>query len=461
MTRIYNPLIETMSRQDLVDLQWRRVRKLVERAHAKSPLWRGVFERAGVRPEQIRSLDDFRQRLPTIGKDDFLADQLEAPPWGHRLMVDPASLAFSFLTSGTSGKGQEVHGRTPGDLFETGSSWATSLYWSGVMPGDTAYHMLPLGLTGGPVSMFFGMQAYGLQVFLAAALDGEARLAMMRRFKPNFFAASALYLRRLTALCQEHGIDPRSEFPQLKSIKIAMIGYEVDWAQEMEDFWGCKLTETYASTQSGAGIASTCEHGVVLPDGRRSMMHFLEHKLFFEVVNPQSGRPAEDGEEGELIVTSLDREASPVLRFATGDKVVFRSHCSCPCGRPFDGIEAGTVARYDSMMKVRGMNFWPEAADAVVFRHAEVDDYNGTVRVADNGREVVELRIRFKEGVPTDDPETRTRFLKALEAELKENTSVSMRVLDAGSDGVQSITYKEKRWKDLRRQASPTPPTGA
>ena len=112
------------------------------------------------------------------------------------------------------------------------------------------------------------------------------------------------------------------------------------------------------------------------------------------------------------------------------------------------------------MMKVRGMNFWPEAADAVVFKHAEVDDYNGIVRVADNGREVVELRIRFKDGVPTDDAETRARFLKALEAELKENTNVSMRVLDAGSDGVQSITYKEKRWKDLRRQSSPTPPTG-
>lgn len=458
MKRIYNPLIETMSREDLVALQWRRVQKQVERAHAQSPLWRRVFERAGLRPEQIRSLEDFRQRMPTIGKDEFLADQREAPPWGHRLMVDPKSLSFSFLTSGTSGKGQEVHGRTNGDLSETGSSWATSMHWSGVMPGDTAYHMMPLGLTGGPVSMYFGMQAYGLQVFLVAALDGAARLEMMRRFKPNFLAVSALYLRRLTALCQEMGLDPRSEFPDLKSIKIAMIGYEVDWARDMEAFWGCRLTETYASTQSGAGIASTCEHGVVQPDGGRSIMHFLEHKLFFEVVNPQTGRPAEDGEEGELIVTSLDRAASPVLRFATGDKVVFRSHRSCSCGRPLDGIEAGTVARYDSMMKVRGMNFWPEAADAVVFRHAEVDDYNGVVRVADNGREVVELLISLKDGAFAGDDEARTRFLRGLEGELKEHTSVSMRVLDAGPEGIQSIVYKEKRWKDLRRQA---PSTGA
>lgn len=449
-----------MSREQLEAMQWRRVRKLVERAHATSPLWRGVFERARVSPDQIRSLNDFRRRVPTIGKDEFLADQLETPPWGQRLMVDPKSLAFSFLTSGTSGKGQEVHGRTNGDVFETGSSWATSLYWSGVMPGDTAYHMMPLGLTGGPVSMFLGMQAYGLQMFMVAGLDGDGRLGMMQRFKPNFLAASALYLRRLTALCKERGIDPRREFPNLKSIKIAMIGYEIEWAQEMADFWGCPLTETYASTQSGAGIASTCEHGVVTPSGGRSMMHFLEHKVFFEVVDPQTGRPAKDGEEGELIVTSLDRAASPVMRFATGDRVVFRSHRSCSCGRPFDGIEAGTVARYDSMMKVRGMNFWPEAADAVVFRHPEVDDYNGVVRVAENGREVVELRIRFKDPLFGGDEHACGNFLRKLEAELKDNTNVSMRAFDAGPEGVQSIVYKEKRWKDLRRQTPLAPTTG-
>lgn len=450
MQRIFNPVIETMSREQLEALQRRRLAALIQRAYEGSSFWRTKLQRAGVQPDRIRSADDLRHRVPCTNKDELLADQIQTPPHGDRLLVDTSQLAFSALTSGTSGKGQEVHGRTFGDLDSLASSWATSLFWAGVRPGQVAFHMLPVGVTAGPVSMLFGFHNYGMQVFLVGGLEGNARLEMMQRFKPHFFAVSPLYLRRLTVLCEEMGIDPRRDFPELTAIKIGTFGYEVEWAREMEDFWGCRLAETYASTQSGAGIGATCECGVYLPDGRRSMMHFLEHKVLMEVIDRDSGKHVEDGEEGELVVTTLDRAASPVIRFATGDRVVYRPAGYCSCGRPFAGIEAGTVARYDSMMKVRGMNFWPEAVDRIVFSHPEIAEYNGRVRLAESGREVVEVLVEFNPTVSSD-REVQSKLLRSLELSIKDLTNVSVTVADAGVTGVQQISYKEKRWKDLRK----------
>ena len=282
-------------------------------------------------------------------------------------------------------------------------------------------------------------------------MEGEARLEMMRRFPPNFFSTGPVYLRRLTTICREMGIDPRRDFPALKAIKLGSFGFDVPWAREMEAFWGAKLIDTYASTQCGGGIASTCEHGTYLADGRRGMMHFPEHKVWAEVLNPQTGEPAREDEEGEVILTAFGREAMPILRFRTGDKVVFKSHRQCACGRPFDGIEAGTVSRYDTMLKIRGMNLWPEAVDAIVLAHPEIDEYNGRLSVADNGREVARVLVEFK-ATASSSAAHRAHVLEQLRSQIKECTGVGMEVCEAASGEVERFAYKEKRWKDQRRE---------
>lgn len=447
--RYFNPRIERLPRADLEALRWRRVLATVEHAYAGSPFYRRLFQRAGVRPQDIRSPDDFRRRVPAIRKTDVLEDQREHPPLGSMIAVPPEQLEYCFLTSGTSGKGQEVHAFTAADLQESLTSWAMSLHWSGVMPGDTAYLMVPVGVTAGPVSLLAAFQRYGLRTFAVGAMDGEARLAMMQRFQPQFFSTGPVYLRRLTIICQERGIVPRRDFPALKAIKLGSFGFEVAWAREMEEFWGAKLIDTYASTQCGGGIASTCEHGTWLPDGRRSMMHFPEHKVHVEVIDPATGEPAREDEEGEVVLTTFTREAMPMVRYRTGDRAVFKSHRQCHCGRPFDGVEAGTVSRYDAMMKIRGMNLWPEAVDAVVLAHPWIDEYNGRVEVAGNGREVVRILVDFKPdaGAGAND---RPRVLAQLQTQIEERTGVAVQVLEAGPGEIERFAYKEKRWKDQR-----------
>lgn len=449
-SRLFNPIVERMSRPELEALRWRRLRATLERVHAKSPLYRRRMQQAGVTPDDIRTADDFRRRVPTVDKADFLADQRENPPLGSAIAVPDELLEYCFLTSGTSGKGQEVHAYTASDVADSLTSWAASLHWAGVEPGDTAYHMVPIGVTAGPVTLLSGFQHYGLRTFAVGNMEGEARLDMMKRFPPHFFSTGPVYLRRLTTICQEQGIDPRQAFPALKAIKLGSFGFDVPWAREMEDFWGAKLIDTYASTQCGGGIASTCEHGTYLAGGRRGLMHFPEHKVWAEVLNPATGEPAQEGEEGEVILTSFGREAMPIVRFRTGDKVVFKSHRQCACGRPFDGIEAGTVARYDSMLKIRGMNLWPEAVDAIVLAHPDIDEYNGRLGVADSGREVARVLVEFKADAPADAAH-RANVLAALREQIKERTGVGMELREAVDGELERFAYKEKRWKDQRR----------
>jgi phenylacetate-CoA ligase len=444
---ITDPVVaEQLSREDLQALQLRRLRETVKHAYAGSRYWRDRMRAAGVEPEDITSTAAYRDLFPTVDKADLLADQLTAEPYGRRLAVPEQQVSGTYLTSGSSGKAQEVHAFTRSDMDAWSAGWGTLLRWAGLEPGDVSYLMVPIGVTVGPISMYRAFCDYGLRVFSVGGLDGEARLDMMRRFQPHFFACGPVYLRRLTKLAQSMGLEPRRDFPRLKTIKLGSLGYTPEWALEMMDFWGASLADNYASTQVASGLAVTCEAGVVHRDGTPGLLHVLENRVLFEVVDPNSGLPVDEGEFGEAVVTPFDRTAMPLLRFRTGDRVRRLPHTSCSCGRPFDGIEAGTVARYDTMLKIRGMNLWTEAIDDIVLAHPGVNEYNGFVYVNDLGREVAEVRVLFDNGIA----EPHEALLAELSRKVKERTNVRCLFTDGTDNSVLQINYKERRWRDLR-----------
>lgn len=438
---------ERLSRTGLEALQLRRLQATVEHAYVNSAFWRDRLQAAMVRPDDITSVEAYRKLVPTVDKHDLLADQQKAEPYGRRLAVPEQKVVGTYLTSGSSGNAQEVHSFTGEDLAAWSAGWQTLLRWAGLESGDVSYLMVPIGVTVGPVSMYRAFCDYGLQVFSVGSLDGEARLDMMQRFQPHFFSCGPVYLRRLTKLAQTAGIEPTRDFPHLKTIKLGSMGYTAPWAQEMKEFWGASLADNYASTQVASGLGVTCETGVVRPDGSLAMLHLLEHRVLFEIIDPETGLPVEEGEVGEAVVTPFDRDAMPLLRFRTGDRVRRVSHTSCACGRPFDGIEAGTVARYDTMLKVRGMNLWTEAIDDIVLKHPDVSEYNGFVYVNDLGREVAEVRVLLEEGIADA-----SALLLDLSKKVKERTNVACQFIPGTHETVQQIDYKERRWRDLRKE---------
>src|SRR5690606_26256010 len=160
-----------------------------------------------------------------------------------------------------------------------------------------------------------------------------------------------------------------------------------------QDFWGFTLHEGYGSTQGAGFICSTTERGVVGKDGGRGAMQCFDWHVIVEVIDPETGAHVEPGEFGEVVLTNLDIEGSPVVRFRTGDRVRLLPAGSAGNGRSWTCIESGTIGRYDDMMKIRGNNVWPSAVDIAVFAQPEVAEYVGRVFVDDKARTEVVVKV--------------------------------------------------------------------
>jgi phenylacetate-CoA ligase len=245
------------------------------------------------------------------------------------------------------------------------------------------------------------------------------------------------------------GINPRRDFPDLRAVDATTQAYTLDWAREMEDFWGCSVAEMFGASQSIPGLMFCCEGGVQ-HQGRRKMLHALEHRLLFEVIDPETGRHVGSGEEGELVVTTLTRTATPLIRFRMGDKVVYQGHAECDCGRPFAGIQAGTVARYDDMIKIKGQNVWPEAVDAAVFSFREVEEYKATVFIDAEGRETVIVQYEIKPTTAVSDAH-RSALPEKLQAHVRQRVGITIQFIEAAHDSLPRYEFKTRRWTDQRK----------
>lgn len=447
--RSYNPQLETLSREELLGLQVRRLLALLDRVAQRNDFYRRRFAEHGVKPDQIRSVGDFSRRVPTLSKQDLLNDQGERPPYGTRLDLSPSELAFTCLTSGTTGLGQEVHPITFHDVEELADGFCYKFHWDGVRPGDRAYTMWPIGLQIAGLAVPRAFQKYGVDSYLVPTLDASRKLETMRRFPPSYIVTVPAYLTRLTVLCQQMGIDPRRDFPDLRAIDATTQAYTLDWAREMEEFWGAPLTEMFGASQSVPGIMFCCERGVH-HEGRRGMLHAMEHRLLFEVIDPETGLHVRSGEEGELVVTTLTRAVAPTIRFRMGDRVIYQAHTECPCGRPFAGIQAGTVARYDDMIKIKGQNVWPEAVDAAVFGFPEVEEYKATVFIDADGRETVGVQYEVKRTAQLSDAD-RAALPAKLQARVRDKVGVTMQFTEAPRDSLPRYEFKTRRWTDERK----------
>lgn len=402
--------LERTSREDILSVQFKKLKYQLEYLHHSNPFYRRKFEEAGVKPEKIRSRKDFSERVPLVDKKEFLADQEKNPPFGERLGVAPNKLRQLHLTSGTSGLGQEVYGGTRRDMETFGRGWMNLLHWVGLETGDIALSVMPMANLAAGLASFQGMIKLGLLPFLSFGTDSMSKLESMKRFRPHYFTATTAYTLRLTILAKKIGLNPRRDLPNLKGISIGGEAYPISLIHELEEFWDTRIHESYGSTQAGGVCAFTCEYGAVR-DGRRGAMHLLEPYYYTEVINPETLKPVEPGEEGEAVITTLSREASPVVRFRSRDKVRYFPHTYCPCGRPFDVWEPGNVSRYDDMMKIKASNVWPSMVDNVLFACSEVEEYAGRVWIDGEGNERVTVRLAFKSSVSFS-PEEKARFLE-------------------------------------------------
>jgi phenylacetate-CoA ligase len=423
--------------RSLRDWQLARAWELAETLADANP-----FYSPALRLPPVRDAESFRS-LPLTRKEDVVADCEAHPPYGRRTVACPEEIRHVVETSGTSGAGREVYALGAGDERAAFRAAAVGFWWAGVGPGTTVLLTLPVGTSAAGVWYYGGLRTLGANVLPVGAYPAQRKAATLARYRPQVLVGTPSYVDRLASVCRDEGIDPAGA--GVTSIVVAGEPYSLEWAARLERTWNARLYEQYGSTERV--MAWSCPGGVVR-DGGLGTLHLQPELCYWEVIDPDTGEPAADGGYGEVICTPLVAAASPLLRFASRDRVRFVAAGGCDCGRPLPGIRAGGVHRYDDMMKIRGVNVWPASFDAAVFGVPGALDYRGAVSHGPDGRERIELVVE-----PAADAGERVAAALCEAVRRQVGLDVDVRVVEPGAltREIPEGFVKMSRWTDHRK----------
>ncbi len=339
---LWNPEAEAMPRQQRAALQGERFHKQVERAYERVPFYRQAFEERGVHPRDIRAIEDI-ERLPFTTKEDFRATY----PYG--LFAVPLSEVVRLhASSGTTGK-PVVGGYTRADLAMWGEVMARTFAAGGVTANDIFQNFYGYGLFTGGLGAHIGAEVIGATVIPMSGGLTRRQLMLMEDLGATVIAGTPSYTLVVAETAAEEGIDLRSRM----KVSAGFFGAE-PWTEgmrsEIEERFGLEAFDIYGLTEViGPGVAAECQQH----DG----LHVNDDHFYPEIIDPETGAQLPDGEVGELVLTCLTREALPLLRYRTRDRVALVRE-ACACGRTSARM-LRVKGRTDDMLIVRGVNVFP------------------------------------------------------------------------------------------------------
>ena len=408
---IWNPQAECAPVADRQALQLARLQDTVARLHARVPFYRDKLAAAGILPEDMRSLADIA-RLPFTRKDELR----QTYPYG--LLACPREDVVEIHTSsGTTGT-PVVGAYTTADLKLWSEVMARTLAMAGCTAADTVQNAYGYGLFTGGLGVHYGARRIGANILPISSGNTRRQLHVMRDFGTTLLTCTPSYALFLAEAAKEEGIDFR-EMP----LKAGCFGAE-PWSENMRVEIEAKLDisahDIYGLTELiGPGVAAECEckHG----------QHFNEDYFYPEIINPETGEVLPDGEKGELVITSLQREGSPLLRYRTRD-VTFLMREPCSCGRTSVRIHR-LLGRTDDMMIVRGVNIFPSQIENVLMRIEGTQPHY--LIVIDRGAthlDEIEIRVEVEDAVFSDVTSVLERLRKRIHDELKSELGISAHI---------------------------------
>ncbi|HLI27101.1 MAG TPA: AMP-binding protein [Chloroflexota bacterium] len=412
----WNPYFETLPRAELDRLHLRRLQQLVRYAWTYSPFYRARLEAAGVGPDAIRSLDDYKQRMPIIDKTDFLVLQEERPPYGQTGAVPEEWIAHHCETSGTTG----VPLRIPLTLYDTeryGEGWCYGWWAVGIRPGDSFYFAFNWGLFAGFWSAYWAVRRFGGKVVSGGGQTSEGHIRMIRRLRPTVLLATPTYVLYLAEVARGMGIDPAS-----LGVRFIYTAGEPGpnavpaMREQMERAWGARANELL-------GVAELHAYAPGCPTGEG--VHVDESGTFAWVRDPATGREVAEGEVGETIVTSYTNLAQPLLNYRTHDLV--RPYYACRCGRTGLFYQGVVLGRTDFMVCVRGTNVYQAAVENVLGRVAGLSSHYELVLTRERGLDQMTVRAEPQPEVPAAEyAALAARTARAIQEALKVRLAVTL-----------------------------------
>jgi len=390
-------------------------------------------------PEQVAELGELAT-FPLTTKADVLADIAASPPYGSRLRVPAHDIRQVVTTSGTSGAGEEAYPLDSADEQQVYAMAARGFAWAGVTAGSVVLNTLPLTTAAAGQWYYHALRLLGATVLEVGTYSTERKLEYLARFGADTLVGTPSYVLRLALDARRAALDP-SSLP-IERVVVAGESWSVDWMRRLEREWGARVFEQYGSTQRA--MAWACPAGAVTAAGR-GVLHALSDHGVYEVIDPDTGAAVTEG-PGELVLTPFVSSASPLVRFATGDRVTVVA--SCWCGRPGPLLAAGAVDRYDFMVKVRGVNLWPEALDSAVFGVGSVRDYEARVETAADGRELLYVDLELT----GDDAGAAERVAVAVRQVTGLGATVQTVPGESLTAGIEDRFRKRRRLYDRRKE---------
>ena len=370
--------LETLPRADLEKLQLERLMNSLRQA-AKSPYYGKCPQIAKALSEGISSLEQFRE-LPFTTKATLREDY----PWGM-LAADKREVVRLHSSSGTTGNPTVVyHNRH--DLASWANLMARSLYTAGVRDTDVFQNISGYGLFTGGLGFQYGVERLGCLSIPAGAGNSQRQIKLMRDFGTTVAHAIPSYLGRLFEVFTEEKLDPRRD-TRLHTLVIGAEPHTEEHRQRIQEMFGVKAYNSFGlSEMNGPGVAFECTE--------QNGLHVWEDAYIVEIINPHTLQPVPDGEIGELVMTTLDRQAMPVIRYRTRDLTRILPG-PCPCGRTHRRLDR-ISGRSDDMFIIKGCNVFPMQVEGVLMKLPEVgEDYRILLdTLADQDEMVVEVEVK-------------------------------------------------------------------
>jgi phenylacetate-CoA ligase len=434
----WNKEIETIPREKLEALQLQRLRKTVDLVYQKVPYYREALDRANVKPESIRSLADL-SRLPFTTKKD-LREQYPL----KLLTIPKDDVARVHASSGTTGK-PTVTAYSADDLGMWAEVMARVYTMAGCTKRDVVHNALGYGLFTGGLGFHLGAEKIGAMVVPSSGGMSKRQIMLMEDFEATVLVATPSYALVLAETAREMGVD----FPSRMKLRVGLLGAE-PWTEEMRRELQMRMNieayDSYGLTEIiGPGVALECPYH----DG----LHIWEDHFLPEVVDPESGVPLPNGSTGELVLTTITREAMPLLRYRTRDRVELK-HETCKCGRTM--VRMSKVhGRTDDMLNVRGVNVFPSQIEEVVLATPGVEPhYQILVDRAKNKLDTLEVWVEAAQPLWALGPDALRRTEKQIATSLHDILGLATVVSVVQPNSIQRSEGKARRIVDKREMGA-------
>ncbi len=432
---IWDPYHECMDVEQRAELQVRRLRETVARLMANVPVYREKFQALGVRPEEIRSIEDLK-KLPFTTKDDLR----DTYPYG--LFAVPLDETVRVhASSGTTGK-PTVVGYTTQDVNIWAEVMARSIGCSGGTPHDILQVAYGYGLFTGGLGLHYGGERMGCTVIPMSSGNSERQLMMMRDLGATILACTPSYALTLADIAEEMGIGAEE-----LSLKSGIFGAE-PWSEgsreAVERKLGLSAHDIYGLSEIiGPGVANECEV--------KGALHVFDDHFIPEIIDPQTGAPVPEGEPGELVFTCITKRALPLIRYRTRD-VSTLSRGLCPCGRTHPRMGRIT-GRTDDMLIIRGVNVFPSQIEHVLLGIEEAEPHYQLVVRREGRLDVLEVQVEVAGALFADTVRRLEEVEKKISDALRSALSVSAKVKLVEPKTIERSMGKAKRVIDLRQES--------